>query len=83
MNQGAESILSFLVSLLAVIENYAILDEIGRATEVSPENTLLSESGAVQQSTDSAGSPQAEGPASIKGVSAETKSKKNQVEELA
>lgn len=83
MNQGAESILSFLVSLLAVIENYAILDEIGRDTEVSPENTLLSESGAVQQSMDSAGSPQAEGPASIKSVSAETKSKKNQVEELA
>jgi hypothetical protein len=90
MNQGAESILSFLVSLLAVMENYVILDEITRAAEAPQENLPLPEKGVSQQSTNSthstssgqAGSPQAERTASIKNVPAKTGPEKNQVEEL-
>jgi hypothetical protein len=74
MNQGAESILSFLVSLLAVVENYALLDEITHAAEASKESASLPEGGAVQQST--------EKPASIKSISAKIKSKVKQIKEL-
>jgi glycosyltransferase involved in cell wall biosynthesis len=74
MNQGAESILSFLVSLLAVIENYAILNEITRAAEASQGGASLPEGGAVQQPT--------EGPVSIKSISAKIKSAAKQIKEL-
>jgi len=75
LNQGAESILSFLVSLLAVVENYAMLDEITRAAEVSQESASLPEGGQVQQP--------AERPALIKSISAKIKSKAKQLKELA
>jgi glycosyltransferase involved in cell wall biosynthesis len=52
MNQGAESILSFLVSLLAVVENYVILDENTHTAEVPQENAPLPEKGVAQQSTE-------------------------------
>lgn len=37
MNQGAESTLSFLLSLLAVIESYAIIDKIAAASKVGEQ----------------------------------------------
>ena len=74
MNQGAESILSFLVSLLAVVESYAMLDEITRAAEASQESVSLPEGGAVQQPI--------EGPVSIKSISAKIKSKAKQIKKL-
>jgi len=74
MNQGAESILSFLVSLLAVVENYALLDEITHAAEASQESASLPKGEAVQQPI--------EGPVSIKSISAKIKSKAKQIKKL-
>jgi len=70
-NQGAESTLSFLLSLLAIVESYAIVDKIqGRKKVVSSSRVDL-----IKQIT--------EKPQSIKSISSKTKSKKSQVEELA
>jgi hypothetical protein len=74
MNQGAESVLSFLVSLLAVVESYALLDEITRAAEAPRESVSLPEGGEVQQQT--------ERPTAIKSISARIKSKVKQIKEL-
>jgi len=70
-NQGAESTLSFLLSLLAIVESYAIVDKIqGHKKGVSSSRT-----GLIQQIT--------EKPQPIKNISKKTKSRKKQVEELA
>jgi len=37
INQGAESMLSFLLALLAVIESYAIVDKIAAATKAAEQ----------------------------------------------
>jgi glycosyltransferase involved in cell wall biosynthesis len=74
MNQGAESILSFLVSLLAVVESYALLDEITRAAQVPHESVSLPEGEVVQQQT--------EKPTAIKSISDKIKSKAKQIKEL-
>ncbi|UCE99575.1 MAG: glycosyltransferase family 4 protein [Planctomycetota bacterium] len=37
LNQGAESMLSFLISLLAVIESYAIIDKVAAATKAAEQ----------------------------------------------
>ncbi len=71
INQGAESTLSFLLSLLAIVESYTIVDKIqGRKKVVSSIRANL-----VKQIT--------EKPQQIKSISSKTKSKKSQVEELA
>ncbi len=70
-NQGAESTLSFLLSLLAIVESYAIVDKIqGRKKGVSSNRTNL-----IKQIT--------EKPQPIQNIPADTKSRKEQVEELA
>ncbi len=39
LNQGAESLLSFLLSLLAIVESYPVLHRIEDSSESPPENT--------------------------------------------
>jgi len=73
-NQGAESMLSFLLSLLAVVESYTIIDKIAGVTEVSRVKGSLRK-GIVEKS--------GKEEITIKGVSPKANSKKKQVEELA
>ena len=68
-NQGAESMLSFLLSLLAIVESYAIVDKIQARKGLSLREAKVT--GKITQR-----------PSPIKSVAAKTKSKKDQVEEL-
>ena len=68
INQGAESTLSFLLSLLVMVESYAIIDKIKGSESVSLRRAEKS------QETKKA--------LPIKSISAKTKTRKNQVEEL-
>ncbi|HUW19642.1 MAG TPA: glycosyltransferase family 4 protein [Sedimentisphaerales bacterium] len=70
INQGAESIVSFVLSLLAVLESYTILDRIKGVAEVS-----VQEAKAAQQKVKE--------PTPIKSISAKRNSKKKEVEEPA
>ena len=69
-NQGAESTLSFLLSLLVIVESYAIVDKIhGHNKSASfNHNTLTGQT--------------AETPQPIKSISSKRKSPKNRVEEI-
>ncbi|MBA7596330.1 D-inositol-3-phosphate glycosyltransferase [subsurface metagenome] len=69
-NQGAESTLSFLLSLLAIVESYAIVDKIEARKGLSLREAKVT--GKITQK-----------PSPIKSIAAKTKSKKDQVEELA
>jgi len=69
-NQGAESTLSFLVSLLAIVETYAIIDKIQDG-----ENLLSEQTDLIGQIAD--------GAAPIRSISGKSKSKKREVEEFA
>jgi len=69
VNQGAESMLSFLLGLLAIVESYTIVDKIEVGKARSLQQTDL-----IEQII--------EKPAPIKSLSAKTKSKKTEVEEL-
>jgi len=69
-NQGAESTLSFLLSLLAIVESYAIVDKIEGGKGVSRRQAKL-----IEQTIKK--------PAPIKSISVKAKPKKRQVEELA
>ncbi len=70
-NQGAESTLSFLLSLLVIVESYALVDKIQTGKGVS-----LTQPNLIEQITKE--------PAPIKSISAKPKSgKKQQVEESA
>jgi len=69
VNQGAESMLSFLLGLLAIVESYTIVDKI----EVSKARSLQ-QTNLIEQIIKE--------PAPIKSLSAKTKSKKTEVEEL-
>ncbi|MFZ2149000.1 MAG: glycosyltransferase [Sedimentisphaerales bacterium] len=70
-NQGAESTLSFLLSLMAIVESYAIIDKIrGQKKEVSLGLDDLTEQ-ITEETTP------------IKSISTKTESRKSQVEELA
>jgi len=68
-NQGAESTLSFLLSLLAIVESYAEAGKIAATTELSQQRTALQER-KIKKTTP------------IKSISAKTKPKKKQVEEF-
>jgi glycosyltransferase involved in cell wall biosynthesis len=68
-NQGAESTLSFLLSLLAIVESYTIVDKIEGGKGVSLRQAKL-----IEQTTKK--------PTSIKSISVKGKPKKRQVEEL-
>lgn len=67
-NQGAESILSFLLSLLAIIESIA------ETTDMVQKKTDLWQATTMEQT--------AKKPVSIKSIFTKAKSKKNEVEEL-
>ncbi len=71
INQGAESTLSFLLSLLAIVESYAIVDKIhGHSKSVSFNHNKPTEQ-------------TVEKPLPIKSISGKRKSPKKQVEENA
>jgi len=70
LNQGAESIVSFLLSLLATVESYAIVDKVEGAPGVSLQRAKL-----IEQTVKK--------PAPIKSIPPETKAEKKQVEEPA
>ncbi|MHC4172956.1 MAG: glycosyltransferase family 4 protein [Planctomycetota bacterium] len=69
-NQGAESTLSFLLSLLAIVESYAIVDKIQARKGLSIKEAKVT--GKTTQK-----------PSPIKSIGTKTKPKKDQVEELA
>jgi len=75
INQGAESILSFLLSLMSIIENYAVADKIAAAANMQQERTISASTGAAEQTTGN--------PVPIRSIPVETKPQRNQVEELA
>ncbi len=76
INQGAESILSFLLSLLAIVESYSLAEEIAEEKQVPVREDILQKIAEV--------SKKAVKPASIiKNISNKTKSKKDEVEEPA
>ncbi|NIP28691.1 MAG: glycosyltransferase [Phycisphaerae bacterium] len=70
LNQGAESTLSFLLSILAVVESYALLDKV---------SSSKSESGQSANSTEKANKKKA---APIKNIAAKDKIQRKQVEKL-
>ncbi|MFQ6036639.1 MAG: glycosyltransferase [Sedimentisphaerales bacterium] len=69
VNQGAESMLSFLLGLLAIVESYTIVDkiEVGKARSLQQTNLI-------EQIIKK--------PTPIKSLSAKTKSKKTELEKL-
>ncbi len=78
-NQGAESTLSFLLSLLAIVESYTLVDRINSTAEILQKRTVPSRPAAA---TDQA----VKKPTPIKTISTpakKTKPKEKQVEELA
>jgi len=74
-NQGAESTLSFLLSLLAIVESYTLVDKIAATTDAAQKRTTLQQVKTIEQTTKK--------PALIKSIFAKTKSKKKQIEEPA
>jgi glycosyltransferase involved in cell wall biosynthesis len=76
VNQGAESMLSFLLSLLAIVESYSLAEEIVEGKQVPAKDDL---SQRIMEAGKKAGKPAS----IIKSISNKTKSKKNEVEELA
>jgi hypothetical protein len=73
-NQGAESALSFLLSLLAIVESYATIDKTAETTDLSHTETVSQKIDQPKKTTKK--------PAPIKDVPVDIKSKKNKVEEL-
>jgi len=70
VNQGAESMLSFLLSLLSVVESYALLDKV-KSNKIAPS----------QESNSPVQAPQKATP--IKSIFVKDKSLKSQVQKLA
>jgi len=70
LNQGAESMLSFLLSLLAIVETYSIIDKIE-----GDKGDFLQEINLIEQIS--------KDPTPIESISGKDKSQKRQVEELA
>ncbi len=69
VNQGAESMLSFLLSLLATVESYAIVDKISGVTDTSQKVTAINSEQKKKE------------PAPIKSMSAKPASSKKKAEE--
>jgi hypothetical protein len=68
-NQGAESTLSFLLSLLAIVESYVIIDKIQSRKSLSVQEAEVTGKIAIK-------------PTPIQSIAAKSESKKEQVEEL-
>ncbi len=75
INQGAESMLSFLLSMLAVVESYVIVDKIAGSTDVLQKRTSARQVGITEQTTQKT--------IPIESILAKTKSEKKQAEEFA
>jgi glycosyltransferase involved in cell wall biosynthesis len=69
LNQGAESMLSFLSSLLSVVESYALIDNVKSSKSVFLQQVKLSEQPAKKATP-------------IKSISAKSKSPKSQAQKL-
>jgi len=76
INQGAESILSFLLSLLAIVESYSAAEDVAEEKQIPAREDILQK---IAEASKKAGKPAS----IIKSISNKTKSKKNEVEELA
>jgi len=74
LNQGAESMVSFLLSLLTIIESYAVASKIAASAAVLQEKTSLGQTEVVDIPPEKV--------AEIKDISAKSKSTEEQVEEL-
>jgi hypothetical protein len=70
LNQGAESMVSFLLSLLAILESYTLVEKIEGSREI-----LLPEVSPIEQIIRK--------PTSIKSILGKSGAKKSQVEESA
>jgi len=73
-NQGAESIISFLLSLLAIVESYTTIDKTPETTDISHAENISQKIDTTEKITKK--------PAPIKDVPVDVKSKKNDVQEL-
>jgi len=73
-NQGAESTLSFLLSLLAIVESYTTIDKTAETTDLPHAETVSQKIDPTEKTTKK--------PTPIKNVPVDIKSKKNKVEEL-
>jgi hypothetical protein len=74
VNQGAESMLSFLLSLLAIVESYAIVDKIAGSTDVLQKRAARRQVKTIEKP------PKKLTP--IKSIFGKSESKKSQIEEL-
>jgi len=74
INQGAESTLSFLLSLLTIVESYAIVDKTAESTNVLQKKNTSRQVKTIKQAPKK--------PIQIKSTSPRTKPDKKQVEEL-
>jgi len=74
INQGAESTLSFLLSLLSIVESYTLVDKITESTDVSAKGTVPQQAKSKEETTKKV--------APIESIPAKAKSKKKQAEEL-
>jgi hypothetical protein len=72
VNQGAESILSFLLSLLTIVESYAVVDKITASADISNRGTTIAQASSAEQTTERS--------APIKSISTNTKPKRKRVE---
>ncbi|MHC4459109.1 MAG: hypothetical protein ACYS0I_18870, partial [Planctomycetota bacterium] len=75
VNQGAESMLSFLLSLLAIVESYAIVDKIAGSTDVLQKRAARRQVKTIEKP------PKKLTP--IKSIFGKSESKKSQIEEPA
>jgi glycosyltransferase involved in cell wall biosynthesis len=69
VNQGAESVLSFLLSLLAIVESYALIDHVEESRRITIQKSAVIERKSKKK-------------VPIKSISARNKSPKNQVQKL-
>ncbi len=74
-NQGAESTLSFMLSLLAIVESYATIEKTTESVDVSKSKPSLRKPALAEKTAKKA--------TLIKDISADTKPKKDRIEELA
>jgi uncharacterized protein YyaL (SSP411 family) len=75
LNQGAESTLSFLLSLLAIVESYAVVDKLAESAEVTEEKVVPAEAEIADQ-TSRKTTP-------IRSITGKNKRQRDEVEELA
>jgi len=70
LNQGAESILSFLLSLLAIVESYALIDNVKESSRIEVEGSAVAEQKSKKK-------------APIKSISLKDTSRRSEVQEPA